>query len=255
MVARSPLPSRIFLLAAAPAAALAAMFAAGAQETAPAEEILATSIAHHDPGGLWSSGAFQLEIAGTRPIAGPTMTTILIDNAAGSFHYKRERFGSVIEATVTGDECVATLDGESELTAQQIERFGLACESLRTTRDYHLYLYGLPMKLRDPGAHIDPQAVRTTFQGRDVWQLRVSYDPEVGTDTWHFYFDPAGSALVGYRFDRPAGAGAGEYIVLDREIEGGGLRLPKVRSWFGAADHELLGTDTIRSITRLGSGR
>lgn len=252
MAARRALPSLILLPA---VAILAATTTGAAQETPPAETILAAAIAYHDPAGAWSRGTFRLEIAGTRPIAGPTMTTIVLDNAAGSFRYRRERFGSVIEATVTGDECVTSLDGQTELTPQQIERFGLSCERMRTTRDYHVYLYGLPMKLRDPGARIDPQAVRTTFQGRDVWQVRVTYAPEVGTDTWHFYFDPTSSALVGYRFDRAAGAGDGEYIVLDREVEGGGLRLPKVRTWFGAGDDELLGTDTIRSIERAGSGR
>lgn len=57
------------------------------------------------------------------------------------------------------------------------------------TRNYYLYLYGLPMKLRDSGAHLAPQAKETTFEGRPVHELKVTYDAEVGTDRWYFYLD------------------------------------------------------------------
>ena len=220
-----------------------------------ADEVLQRSVAYHDPEGLWSSGSFRFEIAGTRPINGPTLTAITIDNEAGRFHYERDRYGQVIEATVTGDECWTRLDGSSDLTEQQIERFNLSCEDMKETRNYHVFLYGLPMKLADEGAIVDPQATPAEFDGEEVLQVRVTYDPEVGTDTWYFYFDPTTYALVGYRFYHDESTNDGEYIVLSREVEGGGLRLPKVRSWFMNADDRLLGTDRIQSIERLSRDR
>lgn len=217
----------------------------------PAQEVLSRSIAYHDPAGIWTAGAFRYRIVGTRPLAGPTFTTIVIDNAAGRFHLERERFGRMIETTITGEDCWTRLDGSSEYSEAEAERFGLSCESMLTTRDYHVYLYGLPMKLRDAGTEIDPDATRTTFEGHDVWQVRVTYDPEVGSDTWYFYFDPSTWALTGYRFYHDEEAGDGEYIVLDREVEGGGLRLPKVRAWYAHGDDRHVGTDTIQAIERL----
>lgn len=228
---------------------------AAGQSAPSAEEILAASIAHHDPDGVWDSGSFRLEITGTRPLAGPTFTRVVIDNTAGRFHYERERWSQLIESTVTGDECYSRLDGSDELTEQQIERFGLSCEAMRRTRDYHTYLYGLPMKLRDPGTIIDPTVEMTTFEGREAWQIRVTYDPEVGSDTWYFYFSPEDHALIGYRFYHDEAANDGEYIVLDRTVEGGGIRIPKVRTWFTHGDDRLLGTDTVRSVERLDRDR
>ena len=49
----------------------------------PAVDILQHSIDYHDPQGLWSWNAFRLRLAGTRPIAGSTLTEIVIDNAVG----------------------------------------------------------------------------------------------------------------------------------------------------------------------------
>jgi hypothetical protein len=236
-------------------AAATCLAAAAPAAQMPAGELLELSIAYHDPDGLWESGSFRFRIAGTRPLAGPTFTGAIIDNESGRFHLERERMGRTIESTVTGDECWTRLDGSSEFTEQEAERFGLGCDAMKRMRDYHTYLYGLPMKLRDAGTRIDPEATRTAFEGRDVWQLRVTYDPEVGADTWYFYFDLETYALVGYRFYHDEAANDGEYIVLDREASGGGLRLPKVRAWYTHGDDRLLGTDTIQSIERLSRDR
>jgi len=232
---------------------LAGTAAAGAAPASQmsADEVIARAIAYHDPGGAWSEGSFRLRIAGTRPLAGPTFTTIVLDNAAGRFHLQRERMGRTIETTVTGDECWTRLNGSSEFSDEEAERFGLTCEAMRRSRDYHAYLYGLPMKLRDPGTRIGPEAERDEFEGREAWSVRVTYDPAVGGDTWYFYFDTDNFALIGYRFYHDEAANDGEYIVLDRETEGGGLRLPRVRAWYMHEDDRHLGTDTIQAIERL----
>lgn len=236
--------------AAVPAAAAVPATAAQAPAArAPAaEELLARTIAYHDPQGLWATGVFRLQIAGTRPLAGVTMTTITLDNAAGRFSLERVRNGRTVTSTVIGDHCDTRLDGSKEYTPQDERRFGLSCEAMLRQRNYHLFLYGLPMKTRDPGARLDPEAQTVAFEGRDVWRLRLTYDPAVGTDTWYFFLDQATYALVGYRFYHDEAAGDGETIILDREIEGAGLRLPKVRSWLRNTDGELLGTDVIQEL-------
>ncbi|MDX1390109.1 MAG: DUF6503 family protein [Acidobacteriota bacterium] len=218
----------------------------------PGEEIVRRSVAYHDPDGQWFTGSYRLELAGTRPLAGPTRTTVIIDNVEGRFHMERERFGTLVESTVTGEECWTRLDGSSEYSDEQATRLRLGCEQMRETRNYYTFLYGLPMKLvHDAGTRIDPAAEMATFDGSEVWSVRVTYDPEVGTDTWYFYFDPTTWALVGYRFYHDEAANDGEYIVLDREVTAGTLRLPKVRAWFRNNDDEAIGTDTVISLERL----
>ena len=215
-----------------------------------AADVLARSIAYHDPERRWAHSSWRLQLRSTRPIAGPTETSIVIDNVAGRFHMERDRFGNVTETTVTGDECWTRLNGSSEITEEQTRRFSLDCEAMKRMRNYHIFLYGLPMKLTDPGTRLDPEARETSFQDQDVLALKVTYDEEVGTDIWDFYFDPSTYALVGYGFVQTDGDK--EYVVLVREAQGDGVRLPKVRTWFDVnADDRLLGTDTIVSIERI----
>lgn len=249
------LPSRRpNLVAALAVIALTGSGPVGTPQAMSAEAVVAAAIAFHDPQGLWADGSFRLELVQTRPIGGYTEVELVIDNGSGRFWMQRVRFGRVVESAVTGDECWTKLDGSAEYSERDAQRFGLGCEAMRTTRNYYTFLYGLPMKLRDPGAIIDPEAVRTEFEGRDVWQVRVTYPPEIGTDTWYLYFDPVEHGLVGYRFYHDEAANDGEYIVLDR-LQEGDLRLPKVRAWFNNADGELVGTDKIMAFERISRDR
>jgi len=235
-------------------AALLGFAPASAPQTMPADAVIANSIAFHDPQGMWTVGSFRVELVQTRPIGGYTEVELIIDNSVGRFWMQRERFGRVVETTVTGDECWTKFNGSSEYTEQDAQRFRLGCDEMRTTRDYFTYLFGLPMKLRDTGTIVAPDAVRAEFEGEDVWQVRVTYDPEVGTDTWYFYFSLDDYSLAGYRFYHDEEANDGEYIVLDR-LQEDGLRLPKVRSWFNNSDDELVGTDKIMALERISRDR
>lgn len=235
-------------------AALLGLASASVPQTMPADEIIANSIAFHDPHAVWDDGSFRLKLIHTRPIGGYTEIELIIDNSIGRFWMQRERLGRIIETTVTGDECWTTLNGESAYSEEDAERFGLGCEAMQSTRNYYTYLYGLPMKLRDAGTIVDPDAKRGEFEGTEAWEVRVTYDPEVGTDIWYFYFSPEDYALIGYRFYHDEEANDGEYIVLDR-LEEGDLRLPKVRSWFTHQEDRLLGTDKIMALERISRDR
>lgn len=147
-----------------------------------------------------------------------------------------------------------TLDGRSEVSEEERAEHRLSCETLRRMRDYYTYLWGLPMKLRDPGTHLG-QVTATTFEERPVYDLRVTYDADVGRDVWYFYFDRESSALVGYRFYHDEAKNDGEVILLDGEVEAGGLRLPKRRTWITHADQRTLGTDVLLAVEGRASGR
>ena len=129
----------------------------------------------------------------------------------------------------------------------------LTCETLERRRDYYAYLWGLPMKLLDPGTVLAPEVVESDFDGRPARRLKVTYEEGVGDDTWYFYFDPESSALVGYRFYHDEAANDGEYILLSGEVAAHGLRLPRARTWFTHAQDELLGTDTLVALEKLGT--
>lgn len=209
-----------------------------------AENLLARSIAHHDPDGVWGTRPLDLEISESRPDGSERTTRLHVDAPAGVFTLDRRDGGQVLEGRIGPDECFWNL-AAGDFSSEQVE--ALSCESLERTRDYYLYLWGLPMKLRDPGTRLGPVTRVRTAAG-PVFRLRVTYDPEVGSDVWDFDFDPTTAALVGYRFFHDEAAGDGEWIALDGELAGAGLRLPRTRTWYTHAEDELLGTDRLVSL-------
>jgi len=235
----------IGILAAVGALATFAAQAAVAGEPVPsAEELLAAAIAHHDPGGVWSSGAFVLDLEESRPDGGKRITRIVIDNGQGRFEWWSRERETTREGTLGPEGCRLALNGSSSFTEQAAAEHRLTCDRLQWVRDYYTFLWGLPMKLRDAGTRLGA-VERTELDGKPVLGLRVTYDEAVGSDVWYHYFDPETAALAGYRFYHDESAGDGEYIFLAGETAGAGLVLPRARAWYTHRGDRHLGTDTL----------
>jgi len=225
-----------------------------------AEQVIEKSIAHHDPNGAWGTARVRLGVYTTyseefAKKAGSESAEVALDLSPGheEFSYTKEAGRDKIEITVRQGEGAVAVNGSVEVSDEDKKRLRL--REPEFYRDYCEYLYGMPMKLRDPGAILHPQVKRSTFNNQDVLQLRVTYDPEVGKHTWYFYFDPDTFALVGYKFYLDESANDGEYITMEGEIvdETSGLRLPKTRAWYYNIDDGHLATDDIVSISTAGN--
>lgn len=218
------------------------------EEVPTASEVLEQALLHHDPRGHWESARFRLELEETRPDGSERRTRIQFQNALDAFEILTDRDGHRIEGLLAGGDCIVTLDGSTEFTDEERDELKLTCERTRWLRNYYTYLWGLPMKLRDPGTLIDEMVSDTWYQERRVWSMRVTYDEAVGSDTWYFYFDQETFALVGYRFFHDEAKRDGEYIVLDGETEIEGMRIPARRSWYTNGDGRHLGDDILADI-------
>lgn len=216
-----------------------------AQDLPSASDLLDKSLEYHDPEGSWYQLNHSLDLLSKRPSGEDRYTTILLSHADGMFGMEMERDGLDIKTSTKDGSCEATVDGRTEYTEEQQEKYRLHCEGIVRWRDYHGYMLGLPMKLKDPGTLLDPQARTDTFMGEDVLALKVTYEESVGADTWYFYLDPETYALVGTRFYKDESKNDGEYITFEGEIEHDGIRLPKVRKWYYNNNDEFLGEDDI----------
>ena len=218
---------------------------ADAEQPAP-EDLLDRAIAYHDPEGRFLSQPHRMSFLESRPSGSDRQTEALIDVPGGRFEISRR--DEVEVAGVIGDgRCAMTLNGRSDVSDEERKKHRLNCERLTLLRDYYTYLWGLPMKLRDPGTHLG-EVSTTTFDDQDVYSLRVTYDPDVGGDTWYFYFRRSDFALVGYRFYHDESKNDGEVILLEGELEAAGLRLPKSRAWYTHQDDRHLGTDVLTAL-------
>ena len=216
--------------------------------TLNAKDLLDRCIAYHDPHGRWERGAFEITEVSSRLDGTGRRTVLRFDNARSRFEMESSVEGRALNIVVENERVQVRLDGRAALSRDELERHRLTPAQVLTKRNFFLYLYGLPMKLRDLGTRLDPKVKETHFEGKAAYELRVTYDKSVGTDTWYFYLDRATCALIGHRFHHDESTGDGEYTVLSEEVSGQGLRLPRVRKWYRNQSREFFITHTILSI-------
>jgi hypothetical protein len=208
-----------------------------------AGQILARAIAYHDPDGRWSTFDETIVMG-----QGDRRDTLTIDLPGDYFHFTN----GAEQLTVDGDRCSGDYidrGTQERTTVADTALDSEACARPRLMRDYHTYLTGLPMKLRDPGTPLEPTVERTEFHGTDYLMLTVNYPKEGGTtETWNFFFNPVTHALGAYQFYRSDKPEGGEYLLLDGEIEVNGIKLIKERAWFYRENDRHLATDVLIEV-------
>ena len=215
-----------------------------------AEDVLTRSSAYHDPEGVFLTRPHRLHFRETRPEGPARYADVFIDVRGESFELVR-RGEETITYRVDGEDCEALFNGKGDVRDEIREKHHLNCDRARLFRNYYTYLWGLPMKLRDPGTHLGP-VNETSFQKKPAYGLKVTYDEEVGGDIWYVYFHPKTFAMLGYRFYHDEAKGDGEYIVLSDEVSDAGLRLPSRRTWYTHQGDKKLGTDILIAIEEVG---
>ncbi len=218
-----------------------------------AQAILDLAISYHDPHGHWGTHKFALAIEEGRPDGSSKTTNFVTQASKGRFQIELVRKKRKVKIDILAEHVVATVDGRSDISAQERSEFRLNPKRIQVTRNYYEYLYGLPMKLRDPGTRLHPLSWRQEFNGRSVDAIRTTYDRGVGQDTWHFFFDVTTHAMVGYLFYHDSQKKDGEYIILTGEsVAATGLRLPQVRKWYTNLGERFLGADKTIKLEDLG---
>lgn len=210
-----------------------------------AEALLANSIAYHDPEGQWPQFQGALTIELTMPDQPVRISELTLNLPENRFTAKTTRDTVITYREFSKDSCIFELNGRSDLTPEEIKTHRGTCDRTEFMKNYYTYLYGLPMKLRDPGTQIDPQVTRKTFKGKEYLVLKATYDPEVGEDIWYFYMDPETYAMEVYQFFHDESVGDGEYIILEDLMELQGMRIPKLRSWYTNKEDKFLGADLL----------
>jgi hypothetical protein len=212
-----------------------------------AEQLLANSIAYHDPNGNWQKLQAEIKLLQETPDKPDRKTSIYLDNLQSLFKHISTQGDTVITRTITGDSCSFLLNGAATFSQADSAKFRLNCDMTKRYRDYHVYLYGMPMKLKDAGTILDKEVKETTFDGKPCKAIRVTYKESVGKDIWYFYFDNTTSALIGYRFYHDEAKNDGEYITFKEMATVNGVKMPKIRTWYYNSDSTLLGADIIEN--------
>ena len=114
---------------------------------------------------------------------------IKINLPSALFRLEVHQNDNILISKLEGAKCYLEFNGKSDLTDEIKAKYNLNCKRAIYFRDYYTYLYGLPMKLKDPGAIVDPLVGEKKIDEEEFWVLKVTYDESVGKDTWYFLFD------------------------------------------------------------------
>ena len=217
----------------------------GFAQNMTAIELLEKSINYHDPKGKWPDVDILLKLKQDSPKRNGEITIVTFNAAQSKFHASKKTDDGLVERIVNQDVVTSKINGKTDFSEVLAKKHRLSEERNKMYRNYYVYLYGLPMKLKDPGTNIQEEILDTTFQETPCWGIKVTYDETVGSDIWYFYFDKKNYALIGYRFYHDESKNDGEYIVLKEETLVNGIRIPKIRTWYTHKADKFLGTDTV----------
>ncbi|UJH68862.1 DUF6503 family protein [Allomuricauda sp. SCSIO 65647] len=211
-------------------------------------ELLEKAIEYHDPEGYWPTFQADFQVVMKTPNSSDRTSVISLDVPKGRFSLDVKKDDVFYRYELQGGDCTITLNGNVEISEENRKEHHLNCERAQLYKNYYTYLYGLPMKLKDPGTIVHQNVERKRFKDKEYLALKVEYDQEVGDDVWYFYFDPTTYAMEVYQFFHDESKNDGEYILLENVQEINGIKMPKVRAWYYNKDDTYLGTDILTAL-------
>lgn len=214
-------------------------------------ELLERAIAFHDPENNWSTFKGKMLIEMENPKSSMRSTVVEMKLPNNYFKTTVTKDNYVIESELNNNDCTLKLNGSTSIFPKIKDSLNISCDRAKMMKNYYTYLYGLPMKLKDPGTIIDNKVIKKTFKGKEYLVLKATYDEEVGNDTWYFYFDPKTYAMEVYQFFHDESKNDGEYILLSELITVNGIKIPKVRKWYYNKGDVFLATDDLRKASSI----
>ncbi|GAB2497320.1 DUF6503 family protein [Algoriphagus taiwanensis] len=192
------------------------------------KEWIEASIRYHDPNGKWNSLRAGFLVEDSLPPGRDSRSyTFSLDNSKSQFIY---RFKD-LEFEVIGDSL-------------HVQKGEVDKERALRLRNYYTFLWGLPMKLMDPGTVIEDSVREEILQGKTYQVVRVPYEKDI----WYFYLNPENYRMEAYKFYQDEPQGKGEIIYLEGEYDFSGMKIPKNRTWYRTEKPEFLGTDMLKSV-------
>ena len=213
-------------------------------QTKTENPLLQKTLAYHDPENNWPKFKAHLYLSSTDTAGKANTLEIEMDNAAGYFCHITRQDGKEVVKGIAGGKEFYLLDGKSEISAEDRKTYSLTPDDLKWVHSFYGYLYGLPMKLTEPGTKLATTETEAALDGKVYRILQVNYDAAVGKDNWFFYLDPQTYAMQAYRFNHGEPK-TGEYIMLEQELTVQQIKIPKVRKWYLNKNNKYLGTDTL----------
>jgi len=192
------------------------------------QELIEKSIAFHDPKGSWKDLKATFMVQDSLPAP----------RSSRSYSFMLDNSQSIMSHTI-------------DVTSYSVHRDSLhlkmgdiSLEQALRSRNYYTFLWGLPMKLQDPGTNIESAVTMEELNGEEYHVVRVPYEKDI----WYFYLEPETYRMAAYKFYQDELNQTGEIIYLEGIVEFDGMKIPAHRSWYRTEKPEFLGIDKLIGI-------
>ena len=218
-------------------------FAIFGQQTA--NQLLDKSIAFHDPQSNWINFKDTLNFRVEWPNKADSKRRVYIDNKNKTFSFWANYEDGKLNYEVKENRGSAKWNDSAKIPEEVTKKYKISADRAVMYRNYYTYLYGMPMKLKDPGTILHPKVEQVEFYGKNYDRFKVTYEPEVGSDTWYFYFNPETHAMEAYQFFKDESKNDGEYILFEELEEIDNVKMPRIRKWYYNNDNKYLAADIL----------
>ena len=215
----------------------------GLSQKLDAKTLINKSIEFHDPDGKWRNLNIKYQVTSEKGAV-----QINVQNNKGSMEWTEKlATGDSLTGGFKSDSCFVKLNGKSIPTTGKLENFLLDCDQIINRSNYWLFMYGLPMKLKDFDIKEVQEPRMVSFLGNDYLMIEVKYKSSKDS-FWKFYFDPKSYRFSIAQYFHNALGSESEYIVFKDNITLGGIKMAKKRIWHLFPKRELIGTETLEPL-------
>jgi hypothetical protein len=208
-------------------------------------ELLTKTIQYHDPKGNWSKLHTKLYFHAKEPKDTNIREEVLLDNRGTYFGHIARVDGKLIEKGIIDTTPYSRINGDTVISEDDRKKYRLSARAIRSARNSYVFLYGLPMKLRDKGVILNDTVRQDTFNQKTYWVLNARFEKGVGGDTWYLYINPKTFALEGYRFYHNRKPNDGEFIICEDLIVVQHIKIPRIRYWHANENGAYIATDIV----------
>lgn len=198
------------------------------------EEIISRTIEFHDPYNNWHTLRAEFHFDSQFSFADSTQEDIVVQIEVAENNFKYDNKYRKVALSYPRDTCMQESENGS-------------CEQYRWTKNFYTYIWGLPMKLKDPGIHPEKETKKTFFNNYKCHVVPVHYEKE----NFLFYIDTANFQLRGFEFHKNDSSGKGEKIVLKDLYEFNHIKFPRHKTYIILPENTLGGTNEVKLIRKL----
>ena len=212
------------------------------------EESIDRVIRQYDPENHWSHFSGEMRLLTIHPQDGVSEEDLLLDN--NSEFYQSIRYGDNLQIAIgkSKDEVFRTVNGQTELSQEVINKYNLTEEQIGWMSQHHRSHFGLPMYLKAMAG--PPSSVqKVEFAGKECLQLRfepgsaLSQNPFF-TESISIYVDPDSSLMEGMLYEGNVGKdNKGVYVIFNKTIEVDSILIPQVKTYYNRSDDSYWFTD------------